>query len=93
MKKEISDHLAKTFFENKSRPKKKDRHNFLIPVTAVLITGLVFGAWVLGHPKTKSLSALGERVALGRYDGPYTLRFDFANSSSKAGKSSSLGSS
>lgn len=81
MKKEISDHLARTFFDKKSKPKEKKSRYFVLVVMAVVALALSFGIKLARQGNSEGFSALGERVSLEKHDGPYILRFDFTNRS------------
>lgn len=82
MKKEISDHLAKAFFEtNVSQVKQRDKNFvFYLAVSVALVVVLVFSTTILANLSSGRLSVGGEAVRLARHDGPYTLKFDFSDS-------------
>ncbi|HAJ56565.1 MAG TPA: hypothetical protein DCL35_02220 [Candidatus Omnitrophica bacterium] len=84
MKKEISDHLAKAFLETKARQKKKYDTSFVfyIAISAVLLAAFVFSTTILANLSSDKIRAKAESLRLERYDGPYSLKFDFSGSAS-----------
>ncbi|MFH0877535.1 MAG: hypothetical protein V1863_04855 [Candidatus Omnitrophota bacterium] len=83
MKKEVSDHLARAFFDKGIR-KKRDFNFFFFLVLSVLVVGvLVLTVSTLGSSKVRSLETSGVRWRLEKHDGPYVLNFDFTQVPSK----------
>lgn len=84
MKKEISDHLAKAFFETKGRQNGSKEKNFLfyIAVSFGFLGVFVLGVTYLTNLPPLCLATRGESIKLERHDGPYSLKFDFSQSQS-----------
>ena len=83
MKKEVSDHIAKAFFENKNN--KKNYRSFslgLVLTLGVIITFILVVTFLLKSDK-KNILVLGQKILLEKHDGPYVLNFNFSDSSSK----------
>lgn len=86
MKKEVSDHIARTFLENKT-DKKRDKSFFpFIVLSLGLVIGSVSVTSFLFKPNGRNLSILGERLVLEKHDGPHVLNFNFSDSVSKLGR-------
>jgi len=87
MKKEVSEHLARVFFETESAfksPKTTQRHFVLFAlVTLGLVVSLIFGVNFLGRLGQRSTLAASPSLGVERHGGPYSLKFDFQDSPSK----------
>jgi hypothetical protein len=87
MKKEVSEHLARVFFETKSalsRPKTKE-HSFVmfVLVSLALILGLIYGVNVMWRMGQRSVLSASQSLGVERHGGPYRLKFDFKDNPSK----------
>lgn len=82
MKKEISDHIAKAFFDKKVK-KNRIEVLFLRAISVVAVLSLALAASVFFDSSVHKIPAEGQKLALIKHDGPYVLNFDFDNSSAK----------
>lgn len=83
MKKEISDHIASTFFEKKKKPARKKDHkspdNF-VRVLLFLLTALFILAAIKAVTSSRFTGlCVGRRLGFVKHDGPYRLNFNFSN--------------
>jgi hypothetical protein len=83
MKKEISDHLAKAFFERKEKKKEDSSFIFYIAVSLLFVAGLLFVSGFLSKPNIKGFYICDEKLVFEKHDGPYVLSFNFKDSSTK----------
>jgi len=87
MKKEVSEHLARVFFETKSvlkRPKIREYNFFsFLFVSLGLVLGLIYGVNLLGHRGQRNTLQATQSLGVERYGGPYRLKFDFHDNPSK----------
>jgi len=87
MKKEVSEHLARAFFETESvieKPKTKEHHFVLFVVVSLgVVLGLIFGVNVLWRMGRRNMLAASQSLGVERHGGPYRLKFDFLNNPSK----------
>jgi len=83
MKKEISDHLAKAFFDKKEKKKEDKSFVFYIVVSLLFVAVLLFVSGFLSKPSLKGYYIRDEKLVFEKHDGPYILRFNFQDSSSK----------
>jgi hypothetical protein len=87
MKKEVSEHLARAFFETESvseEPKTKEHHFVLFVVVSLgVVLGLIFGVNVLWRMGQRNMLAASQSLGVERHGGPYRLKFDFQNNPSK----------
>ena len=82
MKKEISDHIAQTFFEKKRSPQKqaKKHASYRIRVLLFLLSALfVLAALKLIVSVRHETLYVARRLTLATHDGPYRLDFNFLN--------------
>ena len=77
MKKEVSEALAKAFFE-KRREKKKDNnsHLFFLLLACVAVI-FVLSIVAFSSKAFQRMPFLRQTLELGTHDGPYKLKFDF----------------
>jgi predicted RND superfamily exporter protein len=81
MKKEISDHIASTFFEKKKKPpRKKDRKSLSKRIVLFLLTALFILAAikVLATARVTGVH-VGRRLGFVKHDGPFRLNYNFLN--------------
>ncbi len=81
MKKEISDHIASTFFEKKKKPpRKKDRKALSKRILLFLLTALFILAAikVLATARVTGVH-VGRRLGFVKHDGPFQLNYNFLN--------------
>lgn len=83
MKKEISDHLAKTFFDKKAEVKQGKNTYFIIALTLFLLAGFGSAGYLLFKPTVWCVFDKGQHIIFEKHDGPYILNFDFTNAPSK----------
>ena len=87
MKKEVSEHLARVFFDTKSalkRPKSTQRHFVLFAFVSLgLVLGLIYGVDLLGRMGQLKTLAASQSLGVERHGGPYRLKFDFQDNPSK----------
>lgn len=83
MKKEISDHLAKAFFDKKEKTKEDNSFIFYIAVSLLFVAVLLFVSGFLSKPNLKGYYVRDEKLVFEKHDGPYVLSFNFGDSSSK----------
>ncbi|QAT17043.1 hypothetical protein BU251_04480 [Candidatus Velamenicoccus archaeovorus] len=81
MKKEISDHIASTFFEKKKKPpRKKDRKTLSKRILLFLLTALFILAAIKIVTTTNFRGVqVGRRLGLVKHDGPFRLSYNFLN--------------
>lgn len=81
MKKEISDHIASTFFEKKKKPpRKKDRKSLSKRILLFLLTALFILAAIKVVSTTRFTGLhVGRRLGLIKHDGPFRLNYNFLN--------------
>ena len=86
MKKEVSDHLAKMFFEVKPAQKTKRERSFFdyVVLSVGVLTVLVLAVTLIVKNKSFGITAHPEVLKLERYDGPHVLKFDFSKELSGA---------
>ncbi len=82
MKKEISDHLAKAFFERKGQKKqaKEKSFNYYIVLSLSLVVIFVFVAALISRLLPKSMASSGQSIMIERHGEPYTLKYNFSES-------------
>ncbi|MFA5039314.1 MAG: hypothetical protein WC732_06500 [Candidatus Omnitrophota bacterium] len=83
MKKEISDHIAKTFFEKKKPSRKKEKKAIPRRLWALLVVMISLAA-VAGFKVMRfqgiDVLKVDSNLALIKHDGPYRLSYDFSGS-------------
>jgi len=81
MKKEISDHIASTFFEKKKKPpRKKDRKSLSKRILLFLLTALFILAAIKVVATTRFTGLhVVRRLGLIKHDGPFRLNYNFLN--------------
>lgn len=86
MKKEVSDHLAKVFFEtNRQKERKEERHFvFFIALSIALVAGFVLAVTFAPSLYRGFQTSRNASLGLQRFDGPYLMKFDFTNTVSQA---------
>ncbi len=86
MKKEVSDHLAKVFFESRPAQKiKKTRSLFDYAILSVgVLAVMVLASMLITKNRFFSVTADPEILKIERYDGPRVLKFDFSKEMSGA---------
>jgi len=87
MKKEVSEHLARAFFETKNalkRPKPTQHHFLLFVLVSLgLVLGLIHGVNLLGRMGQRYTLDASPSLGVERHGGPYSLKFDFKDNPSK----------
>ncbi|OIO36403.1 MAG: hypothetical protein AUJ74_02590 [Candidatus Omnitrophica bacterium CG1_02_44_16] len=83
MKKEVSDHLAKAFFDKRDTKKEDKSFIFYIAVSLLFVAVLLFVSGFLTKPNLKGYYIRDEKLVFEKHDGPYILNFNFRDSSSK----------
>ncbi len=83
MKKEVSDHIAKAFFETKAVKKNDDRLLFYIVVSLLFVACFIFVSSFFLGPKFKQIAQQGQNIIFEKHDGPYVLSFNFQDAQSK----------
>lgn len=78
MKKAISDHLSKTFFETSQKKKKGNNFFFFLALSFGFIAVFALGATFLSRPRISLVNTPGQVVRFQKHDGPYRLVFDFS---------------
>ena len=83
MKKEVSEHLSRAFFENKKpkKPEKKSALFFILSGCGVLV--LIFAIIWWGKVDQRPFLAQGQDLILEKNDGPYEIDFDFSKAPTK----------
>lgn len=82
MKKEVSDHLAKVFFETNRQEGRKEERRFIffIALSIALVAGFILAATFAPSVYRRSLAPKNASLGLQRFDGPYLMKFDFTGS-------------
>lgn len=83
MKKEVSEHLSKAFFENKKK-KKSDNRVLVLVLTLCIAVVLFFSIIYYIKNGAASFKVPGHQLVLEKRDGPFILNFDFSNAATKA---------
>ncbi len=84
MKKNISDHLARAFFDRKIEEGREKSFFFFIALSiAAIVTFIFLASFLLRPGKQKGVKVLGQSIALQSYEGPFVLNFDFNGAFSK----------
>ena len=83
MKKEVSEHLSRAFFEIKKKKKKTIYTPFFWIVTICSVVGFSFCLIWWGRVERRPLFEQGQDLVLEKHDGPYSLNFDFTSSPTK----------
>jgi hypothetical protein len=83
MKKEVSEHLSKAFFENKKKKKSGNRVLDII-LTLCIAVVLVFLIIYYINKGVVPFKIQGHQLVLEKRDGPFILIFDFSNAATKA---------
>jgi hypothetical protein len=83
MKKEVSDHLSRVFFEKRVLKKQDKSSSHKIILTGCLILVFILAVFLFGRAEEKPFFAKGKDLILENHEGPYRIDFDFADTSSK----------
>lgn len=83
MKKEVSEHLARTFLDNRSKKKSSRKPNFILLLSLCLVISFVSALILLEKGGRGGISVLGHNIVLEKHDGPYILNFDLDDAPSK----------
>lgn len=83
MKKEVSEHLSRAFFENKKK-KKSDNRVLVIALTLCIAAIFIFLIIYSISRGAVPFRVPGQQLVLEKRDGPFILNFDFSSAETKA---------
>jgi|GEM_PF-916923 len=83
MKKEVSDHLSRAFFEKRVLKKQVKGNRRRIILTGCLVLVFIFLLFLWGRADEKPFFAKGKDLVLENHEGPYRIDFDFSDTASK----------
>lgn len=84
MKKDVTDALAKAFFDKKKTKKRDDSLLFFVPLALCFIVVIGLCITVISNKRPEKTQVSGQGLMLERSDAPYKLLFNFYGLSSGA---------
>lgn len=83
MKKEVSDHLSRAFFEKRVLKKRDKGNRFRMILTGCLALVFIFVLFFMLRSDEKPFFAKGKDLILENHEGPYRIDFDFSDAAFK----------